>query len=600
MPSLTSLISLTSLPQELIDLILPLVNPKDYASCVSVSHAWYTLFTPLLWRDIRVVEETINERFKTREARRALARNAIHFRTVETTDPAFVYCLCTFTPPCFNLQSLTIRLKDHPVSTVTELVIGDELVLRPPMFTDDDTKETIDILRCANDVLRLLRFNSNLQYLSLDVGCFRYKDGREGFPDLVVAMPTAKLEKLELSFLQSIPYNSEINSANDKDLDIQKVKHDYLAKHDPFFALKEVVITGGSQNFIDPNRLFFLFRCPNMETLRLHRLDGKALEAIPAFVIFACHKLVNLEWRKSVFDSEDSIVGLIRLTKQGWKELRLPDMPEFGVSALEAVMENVETLEVFRFESSDELQQNVFVDLLCSARKLRRLEGIVDRQRKRFTSEVTVHAQAAYLEHIEGGLDRSWVLGPSMEHLQLRIEGVPRPDVLYRQNGGELMFQQTGLDPALRFDVQRWIYTQLNRMTGLQELILGLQDLSLKTMKFCNVNSSMSLAEMEDAMMEKQVDAFNYLSLEFSLESGLDLLAGMKELRMLDVRKTAHYIGVAELEWMYRNWPKLESIKGLESDRRWSVNDAEGPAAKAAVEEWMAAHPHGIGSSYYS
>ena len=271
----------------------------------------------------------------------------------------------------------------------------------------------------------------------------------------------------------------------------------------------------------------------------------------------------------------------------------------FGTVALEAVMEHVGTLEVFRFENSDEIQLNAFLDLLCSARRLRRLEGIVDRQRKRITSEVMVHAQAAYLEHVEGGVDRSWALGPSMEHLQLQIEGVPRPDVLYRLNGSELMFQQTGLDPTLRFPVQRWIYTQLGRMTGLEELILGLQDLSKSTMENAGLNSSMNLAAMEEAALLKGIRMFNYQSLEFSLESGLDLLAGLKELRMLDIRSTAHYIGVAELEWMHVNWPKLETIRGLETDWRWSVNYAEGPARKAAVEEWMAAHQHGIGSSFY-
>ncbi|KAF9538297.1 hypothetical protein EC957_006946 [Mortierella hygrophila] len=590
--------SLTTLPREIIDLVLPLINLKDYVSCVRVNKEWYTLFTPLLWRDIRVVDETINERFKTIEARRALVRNAQHLRTVETTDPALVYCLGSCMPPTINLQSLTIRFKNHPVSTVTELVISDNIVLKPGQFTGDETRETMDIRRCAEEVIRLVHNNSDLQYLSLDVGCFRYKDGKEGFPDLVVTIPTAKLEKLELSFLQSIPFDRDINSINDVELDMKQY---HLTKHAPFLALKEVVITGGSQNFIDPNPLFFLIRCPNMETLRLHRLDDKALQTIPLFVGLACHKLVNLEWRKSVYDDEDVIVRLIRLTKLGWKELRLPDMPMFGTDALEAVMEHAETLEVFRFESSDvdEIQENAFLDLLCSARNLRRLEGIVDRQRKRFTTEVMVHAQAAYLEHFNGGRDRSWVLGPSMKHLQLRIEGVPRPDVVCRLNGSELMFQQTGLDPTLRFDVQRWIYAQLGRMTGLEVLILGLQDLSIGTMKFAGVDSSMDLVAMEEAALLHGIRMFNYQSLEFSLESGLSLLAGLKELRVLDVRSTAHYIGIAELEWMQRNWPKLETIIGLESDRRWSVHHADGLAAKGAVESWMNSYPRGIGSSFY-
>jgi hypothetical protein len=596
---MTLFASLIDLPQEIIDLITPLIDPKDYASCVGVSHAWHTLFIPLLWKVIRVVDETFHERFNTREARFALARNIQYIRTVETTDPAFVFCLGNFAAPVTNLQSLTIRLKDHRSSTITEFAITDKIVLSSAWLTGDDTKEKMEIPRSARDVIRILGDSPDLRHLSLDIGCFRYHNESEGFADLVAAIPTAKLEKLELSFLQSIPYNKEINTANDENLDVEKIKQYAFMRHEPFAALKEVVITGGSQNYMDPNRLFFLLRCPNIETIRLHRLDDKAIRSLPLFINSACHKLSCLEWRKSVYDDEDLIADLIRLTKLGWRELRLPHLALFGTFAFSALMESVGTLEVLRIESAEELELNAFVDVLCSARKLRRLEGIADGQRHRNTSEFWLYAQEVYLDHVEGGSDRSWVLGPSMEHLQLRIEGVPRPDVLYYQNGHDLGVQEAELDPALRFDVQRWIYTQLGRMTGLQELILGLQNLSANTMRFAEVVSSMDAVVQEEEALRNGVRMFNYQSLELSLESGLDLLAGMKEMRMLDVRSTAHNIGVAELEWMYRNWPKLKSIRGLESNRRWSVHHAEGPAVKAAVDDWMASHPLGIGSSFY-
>ncbi|KAF9292175.1 hypothetical protein BGZ88_006503 [Linnemannia elongata] len=86
---------------------------------------------------------------------------------------------------------------------------------------------------------------------------------------------------------------------------------------------------------------------------------------------------------------------------------------------------------------------------------------------------------------------------------------------------------------------------------------------------------------------------------QFSLASGLELLGGMEELRVLDVRSTAHRIGIVDLDWMHVNWPKLKEIKGLVSKREWAGDVPGGLAVKAAVEEWMAAHPHGIGSSFY-
>ena len=51
--------------------------------------------------------------------------------------------------------------------------------------------------------------------------------------------------------------------------------------------------------------------------------------------------------------------------------------------------------------------------------------------------------------------------------------------------------------------------------------------------------------------------------LEFSLESGLEELAGLKELEVLDVNPLAHRIGVPEVQWMVIHWPKLGAIRGL-------------------------------------
>ncbi|KAH7032427.1 hypothetical protein BKA57DRAFT_477205 [Linnemannia elongata] len=596
--------SMLDLPQEILDILIPQISHNDYPSCILVNLAWSTIFTPYLWEVVRLGDKTMHECFGTREAQNALARNCRHIRVLETTDPAIVYFVAQFSPStAAKLDSLTIRLKDHPTSPVDVLVSLNNMTVTSAAVaattTNDNAKGTLQIPRCASSIIRILQKNPDLRYLSLDVGCFRYDDGREAMADLVSVFPTAKLEKLELSFFHSLSFDRDLDDGGNEDIDVKKTIEYYLAKSESFHALKEIIITGGGENNINPNRLVFLFRCPNVETVRLHRLDSNAMKALRALLMAGCPKLVNLEWRKGTHDPEEFILGLLEASRLGWRELRLPDMPEFGMDSWETLMNHVGTLEVLRIESAEHLAPNAMVNLLCSARRLRRLEGIVDRQRTRFTVELAVDAYDAFLDHVEGGVDRSWVLGPSMEHLQLQIQRVPRPDVMYRQSGGELMLQQTGLDPARRVPVQGWIYNQLSRMTGLQELIVGLMDLSEKTMQSCGVDRSMDSVALEEALLGRHPHAFNYLSLEFSLESGLDLLKGLKEMRMLDVRSTAHYIGVAELEWMHVNWPKMERIRGLETNWRWSVNYAEGPTRKAAVEAWMAAHPLGIGSSFY-
>lgn len=343
-----------------------------------------------------------------------------------------------------------------------------------------------------------------------------------------------------------------------------------------------------------------------MERIRLGWLDEMLLNILPSFLQVACPKLRRLDWTNCAMDSDESIAALLRASKLGWRELHLPEMLFFGDQAFAALVQSAETLEVLQLEGAGQRQQlerNAVLKLLCSARNLRRLESVADGRRDgALTVELSVHAHDAYLEYINGNREeRSWVMGPSVEYFQLRIEGVPRPDVMYRQSGLALTTPQTGLRFDLRYKVQEWIYTQLSRMTNLQELVLGITDYNPKVFSFYEFDEATvsNLVLLEELMLTNGVQTFHYFSLELSLSSGLSLLAGLKELRVLDVRMTAHNIRVEELKWMHENWPKLEEVRGLKSDRGWSINRGDGPSIRADVEEWMAAHPHGIGSSFY-
>lgn len=75
----------------------------------------------------------------------------------------------------------------------------------------------------------------------------------------------------------------------------------------------------------------------------------------------------------------------------------------------------------------------------------------------------------------------------------------------------------------------------------------------------------------------------------FTLEEGLDRLAGLKQLEILDVEHLHHRIGVAELQWMVVNWPRLRVIRGLvfEEDAHAAVISKveDDTGVKMAVEE---------------
>ncbi|KAG0284739.1 hypothetical protein BGZ96_010911 [Linnemannia gamsii] len=261
-------------------------------------------------------------------------------------------------------------------------------------------------------------------------------------------------------------------------------------------------------------------------------------------------------------------------------------------------------------EARQEARRDFFLDLLCTVKNLQRLTGRDDGERSIHEIGVEVHAADAFRQHIEDGRDRTWALGPSMRVLHMQVVGVPRPDVLWRCDSTPLKpWMVDVLDNSRRYEVQRWVYEQLGRMTGLEELVLGMVDVCFEGLGDYmpeddddDMTTVEFLTQLEDAMEDDDwLHRFiNYQCLEFSLESGLELLGGLKELRMLDVKSTAHRIGVAELEWMHVNWPKLKEIKDLVSERTWAGDAEDGLVVMDAVEEWMEAHPHGIGSSFYA
>jgi hypothetical protein len=140
-------------------------------------------------------------------------------------------------------------------------------------------------------------------------------------------------------------------------------------------------------------------------------------------------------------------------------------------------------------------------------------------------------------------------------------------------------------------------------MTGLEQIVLEKIDNSRRSVEDFGLwdpspAETASLTEIEDLMVDicRPCSLINYQCLEFSLESGLGLLAGMKELRTLHVKSTARRIAVEELRWMQVNWPKLREIKGLMLARGWA---GQGEDEDTEVEAWMVGHLRGIGSSFY-
>lgn len=490
------------------------------------------------------------------------------------------------------------------VELETQLQSSDLTTLISPSLQQQQIEE------CGNAQLlgELLKANQGLKFVSADETCFWNSDGTDAFQLFIACCPTASLERLELQFRNRptpLPAVAD-SSTSHSDLIDTHMELFVSAPEIPLFGvfkvLKELQISGGD-SYIVPQRFAFLGRCANLERLQLDNIDRIPMASLSAALRMNCPQLSILEVKGPYNGGGDNLGYLLSSAKYHWKEVYLPDMDDFGTQAFAILMDSVRTrLEVLKVDGWGDVHGGQFLDLLCSAPHLRRLEGLADGKLRENTMESTMWAFAAFCLHTyEGG--RCWAMGPSMECLQIWLDDIPRPDLVCRRNG-EVISRSPMLPEGegaehLRYDVQQWVYTQLGRLTGLQELILGVKELDPKVLSRRGIAGlSVDPIALEDAL-RFVVPTFIYRSLEFSLESGLEMLVGLKELRVLDVKSTAHRIGVAELDWMHVHWPKLKEIKGLISKREWLGDAKAGLEVMAAVEKWLDAHPYGIGS-YYS
>ncbi|KAF9281756.1 hypothetical protein BGZ88_011410 [Linnemannia elongata] len=588
--------SFSSLPLEIVQLIADHLDQYSLSQCSLVCHAWHSTFESSFWRSVQ-----LSPYFRFDNASpslEALTRNLHHIRQLETSDPTLVHLLA-FHPAALNqLQSLDLYLYDDKTSFFP---------------TTDSPEPGMALGNNVQAISRILGGCHNLQVLSLGItDCFKKADKTVAFQEIMSACPTGSLESIKLYFETQDPgfcYRNTSRSIITNHVQNYQSDVDQQQRLPSFIALQDVFIRA-STNHMHSSTLAFLVRCPNLVRLEMDSVDDCVLFDLAGTLQAFCPNLVELVWTDNDYEDE-YIAVVLGSSRLGWRVLTAPWHVGFGPLSCEAVMRSAETLEELKMSawgsSSSEVRWRFYLDMLCSARNLRILTGLDGQTRSMNESTIEVHAEKAFKQHIESGGGRTWVLGSLMKHLGMQVIGVPRPDVVCRDNGTPLRsWMVDELDDSRRYEVQRWIYEQLGRMTGLEELVLGVVDICLEDvgdyMPEEDVNDEgISLTKLEDDMEEDGWlnRLINYQSLEFSLESGLELLSGLKVLELLDVKSTAHRIGVEELEWMHVHWPKLKEIKGLVTERKWAGDGEEGIKVKQDVEAWIAAHPHGIGSSYY-
>ncbi|KAF9094610.1 hypothetical protein BGX23_001864 [Mortierella sp. AD031] len=290
-----------------------------------------------------------------------------------------------------------------------------------------------------------------------------------------------------------------------------------------------------------------LRRCGRLQNLSAHLFADDSLTQLSSVLRSSCPDLNELTLQCMTGGSQDDEqIALLIQSSRAWKHISLSFFHGFGpLSTAALIHQHSTTLETLILKECDGFCSEDIQAVLSSCVNLKTFRAM--------TSSGAEFSSTVYLD-VSEMVDSPWVcLG--LENLKLVITGIARPDLKVDQYGKAL----TGPlhDGTIHgYDMQRIVYSQLGKLTRLQELWLGHDKPDLDDEE--NYHPTEVDGQWKYIDPDEQFEC-----LEFSLRSGLDLLAGLKELRVLNVDRMNTRVGLSEVQWMASRWPRMEKIVGL-------------------------------------
>lgn len=203
----------------------------------------------------------------------------------------------------------------------------------------------------------------------------------------------------------------------------------------------------------------------------------------------------------------------------------------FGPESVKAFFRHVPTIEVF-FAKESTFSSLEIQRLLCSAPKLRCFH-ILPYLHRRYCVDHQPCLQAADV------VGENWAC-TGLESFCCLIRGVPRWDLNYIFTDKTSRVLMLNGSPQESIDLQRQVYTQLGRLVHLHELCLGV---------YTHGNHSWNDRHHIPEFLQQDC-------LSMTLESGMALLHGLKNLRTVDLVHMIVGFGDEERQWVEEFWPE--------------------------------------------
>ncbi|KAG0368712.1 hypothetical protein BGX24_002728 [Mortierella sp. AD032] len=607
-----------NLPPEIMCLITHHLSRQDLVQIVRINKSWFSTCTPLLWKSIQILHPSRRLLFLSEPAQKAFLRNSRHVRSLQTRffRPLRIFleatdlCLDTIDILNNNLHSDVI---DPPLSANSEALLIALLKKSPHLRTlriKRSPKVSLPLLKTIATVLPRLQFLSLFCPQGMPwVSPGSMKAFLEACsPEMEqlsawVIVEDDKEEQMDATMWElkdkdddSSGNNSDnsdntdnsessgggnctISSRDDSDGSSNHSSQDTPQSSHP--ALRMLCLSGYFFDHEEDVVVSFLRGCKNLQLIESpdEYRDDKCWITDNFRIRAAIEEATGLTLRRLTIlptgegsdpnESEitDEDVSQLILDgqskrssgrKEVWHTLHLEGNPLLGPLTADAILQTCTSgLVWLNITGCQGIRGHHIQTILTTAVHLRNLDAGCRGDSEETDSRLEV---SQILQS-----NTPWVCW-SLRRLNVQICGFARPDLLRTGDLDCAVFKAALKESR---EVQKQIYHQIASLKYLEELCLG--DGALFPEDFVDVDelSAAMSGAISDVVWEPYMYTLKYGTghqtrcLELTLDSGLDILGSLTELRVIDITRMKHRLGVDEMEWMEDHWPNLRTIKGL-------------------------------------
>ncbi|KAK3836381.1 MAG: hypothetical protein JOS17DRAFT_477325 [Linnemannia elongata] len=607
--------SLLDIP-ELAEHIGSYLTIHDLTQCVRASKAWLDIFTPLLWRTFprELPENITDESARANEEARIWSRSypllvadynnsrqlRLRYRLKHESDQLLTV---------ISRNGRWIRRLDVPFS---ELGKANDLAQLAPFVSPLHAPPVAHVVaitqpssvhllfsldlwihmlkQCPNiQRIRLSGYDMNSIDLTYWAGIANY-----GLPETIMDLNIRLTSDLQLqqsrilpillalcpSQLQGLTINItyQFFSLGPEDNTVREQEMVTVEEGGPLPVLRAVSITSDFGD-LPPSCASFLARCANLQDLHIPSLEQRWIHALEGcshlktlgidflsdnmirpFAMALRNGLPSLDGiQVRTFETHNQpldVAAMISACRSGWRSVCLPSL---GAPAADALIEHCSTLETLSLQWAFGLTSNHMLQILSSSPRLASFVTLVEDEQYEFVRPFITGNDFIDLEPSSGTL-KPWPCESTLKVFRAKIGWIPRPDITRTYYGHPMTSWTIKREayPGEGLEIQRRVYERLARMTRLERLELGNED------RWPNANAD---SDMPNMSLQRNHDLrHQYSCLDMTLRSGLRMLEGLKNLRVLSVVRMETRIGVEEVQWMRQNWPKLTMIRGLSVD----------------------------------